>query len=230
VHLQKPPLTAPELLQQQRLAEAANYAVLRRIAPVLQHNVAGFMQPVSMLTTVLQRRVRMTNPDMQAVTQNLTTISALMKEATTGCMNAVGWMVSSGDVPVSLHSSVNEAIQLLGLEFSETELELINAISDENAVAPRSFLRSLLMGALLAFCDQRSAGSALQVTLETGGPTDRLLLRMLPGDPCKSPASTDTDRKSRTIDWPDVQAMADSFNVAMERGEGWLTLGVPKSN
>ena len=42
-----------------RLAEAACYAVLRRIAPVLRHDVAGFLQPVGMLMTVLQRRVQM---------------------------------------------------------------------------------------------------------------------------------------------------------------------------
>ena len=215
-----------------RLAEAASYAVLRRVAPVLQHNVAGFMQPVSMLTTILQRRVQMAQPDMQLIAQNLASISAQAKEATSHCMSSVGWMVPSSDTPVSLRSGVNEAGQLLELEFSETALQLINDISDGNAVVSQSFLRSLVMGTLLAFCDQRSAGYTLQVTLEAGtgqgGATDRLLLRMLPGDPFKSPASTDTDRKPRPIDWPDVKAMADAFNVTMERGEGWLMLGLPK--
>ena len=75
-----------------RLAEAACYAVLRRIAPVLRHDVAGFLQPVGMLMTVLQRRVQMPEPDLQAIAKNVASASVLTKEATANCMNAMGWM------------------------------------------------------------------------------------------------------------------------------------------
>lgn len=216
---------------QQRLAEAARYAVLQRLAPVLRHDVAGFLQPVGMLTKVLQRRVQMADPDLPEISKNLASISALVKEASTGCMNAMGWMVSGDDKVMGLHSGVNEAIKMLEPEFFSADLALLNGISDEQASAPQAFLRNVFVGALLAFCDQRTAGNTLQVTLEeesgNGDANRALLLRMLPGDTVNTPASTDTHRQSRSIDWQDVEAMAGSFKVTMARGEGWLRLGLP---
>lgn len=181
---------------------------------------------------VLERRVQAPEPDLQAITKNVTSASSLTKQATTDCINALEWIGSSDDRDVSLRSSVDEAIKLLALELSANGLELINGIENDSATAPQSFLRSVFMGALLAFCDQRSAGTALQVTFEAAThshPGGRLQLRMLLDDIQKSPASLDIVRKYRMIGWADVQAMAKSFSVKLERGEGWLTLELPKS-
>lgn len=232
VQPQNRPVMAPDVLQH-RLAEAASYAVLRRIAPALRHDVAGLMQPVGMLTKILQRRVQNPQPDLTEITKNLESVSALVKEATAGCMNAMGWMILCEDRPVNLQTGVTEAIKLLGPALFGTDLELRNELADEPAVAPQSYLRSVVTGALLAFCDQRSAGNILQVTLEAGAENSdahcALLMCMLPGDTVKPPEPTDTDHRSRPIDWQDVQAMADSFNVTMERGDGWLRLGLPQA-
>ena len=228
--LEAPPAT-PELLQQ-RLAEAASYAVLRRIAPVLRHDVAGFMQPVGMLMMVLQRRVQMPEPDLQAIAKNVASVSALAKEATTGCMNAMGWMASREDSPVSLRGSVDEAAKLMAMELSASGLEISNAISDDAVTVPQSFFRSVLMGALLAFCDQRTAGSILRISVEAGAESGsgdlRLMLHMLPGDAAASAASPAIERKPRSIDWHDVEAMARSFGARISRGEGWLSLDLPR--
>ena len=223
---------------QERLAEAASYAVLRRIAPVLRHDVAGFMQPVGMLMMVLQRRIQMPEPDMQAITKNVASVSALTKEATAGCMNAMGWMASRDDSGVSLRHSVDEAAKLLAMELSASGLEITNAVSDDALTVPQSFFRGVLMGALLAFCDQRTPGSILRVSVETGAESGsgdvRLMLRMLPGNAAAfaasaaSAASSATDRKPRSIDWHDVKAMTRSFGARMSRGEGWLSLDLPK--
>jgi hypothetical protein len=217
---------------QDRLAEAASYAVLRRIAPVLRHDVAGFMQPVGMLMMVLQRRVQMPEPDMQAITKNVASVSALTKEATTGCMNAMGWMASRDDSGVSLRRSVDEAAKLLAMELSTTGLEVANAISDDALTVPQSFFRSVLMGALLAFCDQRMPGSILRISVEAGAESGsgdvRLMLHMLPGNAAASAASPAIERKPRSIDWHDVEAMARSFGARISRGEGWLSLDLPR--
>jgi hypothetical protein len=151
--------------------------------------------------------------------------------STTGGMNAMGWMASGEDMPVSLRSGVNESIKLLVTEFAAAALEIINGISDEQVRVPQSFLRSVFMGALMGFCDQRTVGTTLHITLEAGAEnsdtSDQLLLSMLPGDTSKLPTSTQTNRQSRAIDWQDVDAMAVSFNVTMARGEDWLMLSLP---
>ena len=220
-----------------RLAEAACYAVLKRIAPVLRHDVAGFMQPVGMLMMVLQRRVQIPEPDLQMIAKNVASVSALAKVATDGCMNAMGWIAAREEATASLRSCVNEAVKLLAMELSAKGLDISITIRSDAVAVPQSFFRSVLMGALLAFCDQRMAGSTLQVSLdvEAGDNTaaHRLMLRMLPGDAPETPGVTYSPAMGcppRRIDWADVKAMADSFGVAMELGDGYLALGLPKTS
>ena len=217
-----------------RLAEAACYAVLQRIAPVLRHDVAGFMQPVGMLMMVLQRRVQTPEPDLQAIAKNVASVSALTKEATAGCMNAIGWMAAREDTAISLRNSVNEAAALLAMELTAHGLEILNAIPDDVVTVPQRFFRSVLVGALLAFCDQRRAGSMLQISLDSEAENlstaNRLMLRMLPGDATEVSDSPTIDRPLRRIDWTDIEAMAASFGVAVARGDGWLAVGLPKAS
>ena len=224
-----PSVTSDNL--QERLAEAARYAVLLRIAPVLRHDVAGFMQPVGMLMLVLQRRVQMPEPDMQAIVQNVMAVSALAKEATTGCMNAMAWMASTGEALVGMRCSVDQAIKLLAMELSGSALQIVNNLPDDTTEIPQSFLRSVLMGALLAFCDQRTTGGKLQLSFEAepghGSVTPRLMLRMSPDGAALPPAPADAVHKTRSIDWQDVAAMAGSLGLSMSRGEGWLALDLP---
>ena len=219
----------PECLND-RLAEAACYAVLRRMMPVLRHDVAGAMQPLRMLLMVLERRVQAPEPDLLAITKNITSLSTLTKQATADCVGALEWIGSSHDAHVSLRSGVDEAVRLLAMELSASGLELVNSVADDSAIAPQSFLHSVLVGALLAFCDQRIEGSVLQVSYVAADspPRCRLELRMLPDEAEKSSACLDILRKYRLIDWPDVEAMARSFSVELERGDGWLTLGLPE--
>ena len=185
-----------------------------------------------MLLMVLERRVQSTNPDLEAIAKTVMSISTLTKQATDDCMSALGWIASSKDVQVSLRSSVDEAIKLLAMESSVNALALVNGIADDSSTAPQSFLRSVFIGALLAFCDQHGAGGTLQVTFEASTADSlqpgRLQLRVLPDDTGESPASLDVVRKYRMIGWPDVQAMAKSCGVEMARGDGWLTLDLPK--
>lgn len=214
-----------------RLAEAARYAVLNRLMPVLQHDVAGSMQPARMLLMVLERRVQSAHPDMEAIAKTVMSISTLTKQATVDCMGALGWIASNKDIHVSLRSSVDEAIKLLAMESSVNALALVNGITDDSATAPQNFLRSVFIGALLAFCDQHVAGGTLQVTFKAATADSQqpgqLQLRMLPGDTGKSPASLDVMHKYRLIGWPDVEAMATSCGAQMARGDGWLTLDLP---
>jgi hypothetical protein len=224
----------PDVLRQ-RLAEAAAYAVLQRMAPVLRHDLVGTLQPVGILMTLLQRRIQMPDPDLQAIAKNLASVSAIAKEGTTGCINAMGWITSKENPLVNLRTSVDEAAQLMAMELSEAGLKISNDISDNNTVVPQSFFRSVLIGALLAFCDQTTTGGSLKVTLEAGSKdTDQptqLMLCILPGGTDKAPKIiTNNNIEPRSIDWADIQALAGLFDVNMARGDQWLTLDMSACN
>lgn len=216
---------------QERLAEAASFAVLRRIAPVLRHDVAGFMQPIGMMMMVLLRRVQAPEPDLQEIAKNVASASVLTKDATSRCMNAMDWMASRGDISVGLRRSVDEVTKLLAVEFLTSGLQISNDISNDDVTVPASFFRSVVTGALLAFCDQRTGGSVLQISLESktedNQPALGLMLRMQSGKAVYLNELPLIDRSSRSIDWSDVDAMAGSFGIAATRGIGWLGLDLP---
>ena len=94
-------------------AEAARYAVLLRVAPMLRHDLAGAMQPIGMIAVVLQRRLQMPEPDLTAIGKNVTTVGALVKEASSGCLNAMGWLAPREDAAVEVEAGVADIIKLL---------------------------------------------------------------------------------------------------------------------
>lgn len=218
----------------ERWAEAARHAVLGRVLPGLQHDVAGAMHPLLMTLTVLERRLQKPEPDLAAIAKSVLSLSALVKKATADCIAALAWADSSPDPRVSLRDGVDQAARLLVLELSENALTVVNGVADGPVTAAQTVMRSVFIGSLLAFCDQHAAGGALEVTFHEAAADSphagRLQLRLLPGGALKSPACPDEARKPpRLIGWPDVQAMAASCGVQMAQGDGWLTLDLPRS-
>ena len=210
----------PDALQE-RLAEAASYAVLRRIAPALRHDVAGFMQPVGMLVMVLQRRVQLPEPDLQAIGKTVASVTALAKEATTGCMNAMDWLASREDIRVPMVAGADEVVRLLALELSGCGLSASHDIADSQARVPRRFFRSVLAAALLAWCDQKPGAGVLRISGSSDASAVELTLQFEPGG---SALAADAVSPQRPIGWDDVDALAHACGATMLRGEGWLRL------
>ncbi len=220
-----PSVTADFL--QARLAEAASYAVLNRIAPALRHDVAGFMQPVGMLVMVLQRRVQMPEPDMQAIVKNVTSVCALAKEASTGCMNVMDWMPAREDASVSLRAGADDVLRLLALELSGRGLSVVNDIAEDNVRVPRRFFRSILASALLAWCDQEPGAGVLRISGASDTNDAELKLQFeVDGTALRA----DTASPQRRIGWDDVQALAHASSATFSRGDGWLRLQLRHSS
>lgn len=215
----------------ERLAEAARYAVLERLMPILRHDVAGAMQAPRMMLMVMQKRLQAPEPDFQAIAQNVATVGTLTQQATLSCMAALAWMAPSEDINIGLSSSVDKAAAWLAMELSGNALVLVNGIEDEAVTAPQTFFRNIFLGALLAFCDQHVGGGNLQVTYKpaaaASGLSGQLQLCLLADAAEKLPVLQNSAPKVRLIGWSDVQAMAQSSGVHMARGDGWLTLQLP---
>ncbi len=216
-----------------RLAEAAHYAVLNRLMPVLRHEVAGAMQPARMLLMVLEKRLQTTDPDLQAIAKNVTSVNKVFKEASTSCLSALGWVAASEDIQMGLRSFVDQSAALLAMELFSNSLTLTNGIEDDSATASLAFLRSVFIAALLAFCDQHVDGGTLEVTLIPAARANavpeqmQLHVRMLPNDGARPAAMLEAVPKYRMISWADVGALALSGGVPLAQGDGWMTLGLP---
>ena len=59
----------------ERLAESARYALLRRLMPAIRHNLAGSLQPIGMVSAMLERRMQGASPDLEKLGKNVSDIT-----------------------------------------------------------------------------------------------------------------------------------------------------------
>ena len=206
------------------LAEAARFAVLLRVAPMLRHDMAGALQPLGMVAMVLQRRAQAAEPDLPAIAKNAASISSLGKEAAAGCIEAISWLAPREDPSLNLRQGVDDVLKVLQVELSGCGLEAVNDLPETAGNAPQGYFRTVLAGALLAFCDEDTGGGCLHIG--TNSNQTGLVLRLVAAETSVVTAVA----RPRRIEWKDVQAIANALGTTLERSTDGVTLGLPVSD
>jgi hypothetical protein len=207
-----------------RMAESARYAVLSRLAPMLRHDVAGALQPLGMMTALLQKRLQASAPDMVAIAKNGESIHVLGKEAAATCLGVMGWLAPKGEEGVSAQAGAQELLTLMETELFLHGLVGLNDIPAEETRFSRLFFRGAFAAALLALCDHSAGAGSVHVGLLELHGAAGLCLRFAPE--ALTPAAQPVQRQRR-IGWDDVQALAAAAEVAFAQGENWVALQLP---
>jgi hypothetical protein len=207
-----------------RMAESARYAVLTRLAPMLRHDVAGALQPLGMLTALLQKRLQAAAPDMVAIAKNGESIHVLGKEAAATCLAVMGWLAPKAEEGVSAQAGAQELLTLMETELFLHGLVGVNDIPADEARFSRLFFRGAFAAALLALCDHSAGAGSVQVGMQDLHGAAGLCLRFAP-DALTPPAQP--VQRQRRIGWEDVQALAAAAGVAFAQGENWVALQLP---
>ena len=63
------------------LAEAARYALLRRLAPTIRHHLVGEFQPIGMIATMLDRRLQSDAPNLTHLRDNSAALDKLARSS-----------------------------------------------------------------------------------------------------------------------------------------------------
>src|SRR6476661_7410911 len=74
------------------LAEAARYALLRRLAPSMRHQLVVNLQPIGMVWEVLDRRLRAPQPDIAQVHGSARQIHGFARAALDASLDVVTWL------------------------------------------------------------------------------------------------------------------------------------------
>lgn len=217
-----------QTVQRERLAEAARYALLRRLAPAIRHDIAGALQPISMVAVLLEKRLQKPEPDMTVIGKNVHDINTLAREASAACMQLMGWLAPKQDGPVPVHEGVQEALALMATELSFQGIELVNSTSGVAISLPVSVMRGLFMAGLLALTDAQTGPGTVVVSAEIadGRPVLSLSFTATPAgeagddDMAVPPAY-------RALDWDDVQALAAAVSVSLVISSTQLELYFP---
>ena len=190
--------------------EAASYALLRRLAPVLRHNMAGALQPVSMMSTMLERRLKKPDPDIAALAMNSSQLNALAREASDDLMGLMTWLAPKANDLVTLVAGVGEAAGLVTTELSFRGFTVINQVDVVQVELLRSVTRNVFMAAVIAMTDATTAPANVILASQLG---DNELVLTISIQPLQGEALQGGALPYRKLEWEDVQALAEVESV-----------------
>jgi len=198
-----------------RLVEAARYALLRRLAYAMRHHMVVHLQPIGMITEVMERRLRASAPDLAQVHESMDKINGLSRAAVQSCLDVVSWLAPERDVAIALDAGVRECVALLRSNFNFRGFTLKDEVGAAPFEVPRAGLRNVLPSCLLTLTDRAPSPADVVVSarLEPQRAVLSLTVRPTDGD-----AGFAGDAPYRLLEWHEVEALARAENIMLERG------------
>lgn len=219
-------LDAPQGQADDVSAEAARYAVLRRMGSAIRHQIAGALQPVGMLSSMLERRVQASQPNVDALRKNCSEMSALTRSASAECVALIGWLAPQNEADVvPLGEGVDECVHLLATELSFRGFSVTTTLGERDALVVRTSLRSLLPACLMALTDEAAAAGEVRLQAASDAPESvRLSLTFVTG---AEPQPSARAKAYRPLSWRDVHALALDVGVEIAVEPGSVSLRLP---
>ena len=215
-----------------RGAEAARYALLRRLAPAIRHDMAGGFQPVTMLATIIEKRLLNTSPDMPALIKNSGEMRSLAIAATHSNLNLMGWMVANPEARVALSKGIQDVLHLVMTELSFRGLKFVNQTEGMSTDVKLDHVHGTFVAALLALTDAVTSPANVQITAAQEG-QDMLIEIKITDVKAASDASAPSEEfriglaAYRKIDWADAQTIADEDGLHLKNESGSVILRLP---
>lgn len=211
--------------QQQQLVEAARYALLRRIAFAMRHEMVVHLQPIGMITEVVERRLKAPTPDLAQVQEGVAKINGFSKAAVQSCLDVITWLAPEPGRMVALDDGVRESMALLRSSFSFRGFTLLDEVGHAPAPVPRSGLRHVLPAALLLLADTTGAPAEITVSLELEPALAHVALALEPAD---GPAPVPTEPQYRPLRAEEVEALARAEGMGFAREGDTIRLTLPR--
>ena len=192
-----------------RDAEAARYALLRRLGPAIRHNMAGALQPIAMVASMLERRLQKPDLDRQVLSKNAGDIVSLSREAGAACVDLMSWIAPKDKQTVALSAGIAECLGMVATEFSFKGYAIVNESKESKEAetgVSSSAIRNVFSAALLALTDAAPFPGTLLVRVEGGsGGGPCVIVELRDAQPAQMPTGGPPYRK---LEWSDVEALA----------------------
>ncbi len=197
-----------------RLAEAARYTLLRRLAPSMRHHLVVNLQPIGMIYEVMDRRLKTPQPVLAEVHESAHKINNFAKAALHSCLDVVTWLAPDEEVPTTADAGVRECLGLVATSLTFRGYNLRSDVGDVAGEVRRPALRSVVTAALIHATDHTLAPADLTLTGQATEPGLALTLTVRPtqGEP-----SFVAEPAYRRLEWVDVEALARAEGVALSR-------------
>jgi hypothetical protein len=205
-------------------AEAARYALLRRLAPSMRHHLVVNLQPIGMIYEVMERRLRAPTPDLAHVQDSASKINGFAKAALNSCLDVVGWLAPDATVTTTVEEAVRECTTLLATSLSFRGYALRNECTPLPGTIRRSGIRNLLSGVLIHCTDHLQPGADLVVGC--ANEADAALITVT-HRPTQGDKGFSAEAGYRKIGWDDLEALAAADGVRIGRDGARMELRLP---
>ncbi len=203
------PASPEDLLKE----ESARYALLRRIAPTLRHHLAGAMQPIGMVSAIMDRRLQAEQPDLGVLRDNSKSISTLARSAASASMSLITWVAPKENGAVSMHEGVEECAGMLATDLAFRGFTVTNTITPSDMATSVFALRSVFTAALIALTDTAPTPAVITISADAADGKNRLVISVR-SEP--DAVAADDPRAYRKLGWDDVQALASAERVGLK--------------
>lgn len=205
-------------------AEAARYALLRRLAPSMRHHLVVNLQPIGMIYEVMDRRLRAPEPDVVQLRESASKINGFARAALVSSLDVIGWLAPDDSVNTGVHECARECTSLLATSMSFRGYALRNQVEAMPGETRRSSLRSLLTATLIHGTDHQAppAEVLLSAQAEGGEVVVRVTLRAATGEKGFS-----NEANYRKLEWSDLEALAAAEGARLERSEDGIVFALP---
>jgi len=198
---------------QPQLLESARYAVLRRIGPALRHQIAGSLQPMSMMSSMVERRIQMEAPDLGGLRKNCAEMSGLARSASSECVALMGWLAPPEKDAVALGEAVDDCLHLLSTEFSFRGFTIVNEVGERELPVSRNAVRTVLTAVLMALSDAANEPGELHLTADVSERAATLIVAMKNEQGDTEPSKA---KAYRELSWKEVELLAHAERVALK--------------
>jgi hypothetical protein len=207
-----------------RRVEAARYALLRRLAFAMRHHMVVHLQPIGMITEVMERRLLMPDPDLSQVHESMAKINGFSRAAVQSCLDVVTWLAPEDGATIALDAGVQESVAMLRSNFNFRGFTLKDEVGDAPMEVSRAALRNVLPATLVALTDHAAPPADVVVTAAVHAGSAVLSVTLQPTDGSEGFAG---DPPYRLLEWQEVQALAQAEGAGLEREGSQARITLP---
>jgi hypothetical protein len=205
-------------------AEAARYALLRRLAPAMRHNLVAPLQPIGMVYEIMQRRIRAPEPNLADIHDGANKINSFARTALASCLDVITWMAPDEVTRITGAAGLAECLSLVQTGFAFRGFSLRDELGEVAGEVSRSAFRNVVTGALVFLSDDQAPPAELTIT---GEATPASLAITLTAERGAGDEGFATAPTYRPLMWSDVQALAASESTQVERDGPRIRVNLP---
>jgi hypothetical protein len=208
----------------QQRVEAARYALLRRLAFAMRHHMVVHLQPIGMITEVMERRLESPAPDLAQIHDAMGKVRTHARAAVQASVDVVSWLSPEDGQLTGVNAGVEECVAMLRSYLNFRGFALRPEIAPMPQQLSRPALRSCLPAALLVLTDGARSPAEVVIQAREEGRDVGVTVRVRPTE---GSAGFAGEQHYRLLAWEDLTAIAAAEGVACVRTAEAVELTFP---